>query len=402
VDVVPGALETVPFESERWTWERAEPTLTEHLGRTCVFVPDSMATMADVEFMDGVIEADFAVPPERGFHGVLWRAKDDENFESFFVRPHQVGNPDAVQYTPVFNGISAWQLYHGPGYWAPVAFPLEEWFRIRVVFAGERAEVYVGDMDDPALAIRELKCPVEPGRVGVFVGGPGIHLSGFAYDPTGSVEFRAPALPPVSTLDGVVPAWWISDAFAEEALAASAPFLDRGRLAARTWSRLASEASGLVNLARVNGLRAGKNTVFARTAIRSARAQTKRLELGFSDRAVLYLNGQALYRGDDTYRSRDYRFLGASAISMRSTFRLCRATTSWSSPFRRTSAAGGSRRGSQTSSISRSNDVERRASSRRQGATVARMDVAGYRQERAVGSSRAPRRPCPNYATEES
>ncbi len=35
------------------------------------------------------------------------------------------------------------------------------------------------------------------------------------------------------------------------------------------------------------------------------------MELGFSDRAVVYLNGQALYRGDDTYRSRDYRFLGS-------------------------------------------------------------------------------------------
>ncbi len=25
----------------------------------------------------------------------------------------------------------------------------------------------------------------------------------------------------------------------------------------------------------------------------------------------MYLNGRALYRGDDTYRSRDYRFLGS-------------------------------------------------------------------------------------------
>jgi hypothetical protein len=30
-----------------------------------------------------------------------------------------------------------------------------------------------------------------------------------------------------------------------------------------------------------------------------------------SDRAVVYLNGRPLYRGDDTYRSRDYRFLGS-------------------------------------------------------------------------------------------
>jgi hypothetical protein len=35
------------------------------------------------------------------------------------------------------------------------------------------------------------------------------------------------------------------------------------------------------------------------------------MELGFSDRAVVYLNGRALFRGSDTYRSRDYRFLGS-------------------------------------------------------------------------------------------
>ena len=35
------------------------------------------------------------------------------------------------------------------------------------------------------------------------------------------------------------------------------------------------------------------------------------MDFGFSDRAVVYLNRRALYRGDDTYRSRDYRFLGS-------------------------------------------------------------------------------------------
>jgi len=89
------------------------------------------------------------------------------------------------------------------------------------------------------------------------------------------------------------------------------PVLDPARLAARTWTRLAAEPSGLADLARVNGLSDERNTVFARTTIRSARAQVKALELGFSDRALAYLNGSALFQGDDTYRSRDYRFLGS-------------------------------------------------------------------------------------------
>lgn len=74
-------------------------------------------------------------------------------------------------YTPVFNGISSWQLYHGPGFWSPVAFPVDNWFTIRVAFAGRRAEVFVGDLEAPA-QVAALRRPVEPGRVGIFVGGP--------------------------------------------------------------------------------------------------------------------------------------------------------------------------------------------------------------------------------------
>ncbi len=300
-------METVPFDSRRWSWGDAEPTPTEHLGRQCVRLADTTAILQDVELADGAIELDLAVGSERGFPGVVWRVHDTENFESFYVRPHQVGNPDAVQYTPVFNGISAWQLYHGTGFWAPIEFPIDDWFTVRVVFSGARGEVYVGDSDEPSLEIPELKLPAEPGRVGIQVGGPDLHVSRFAHGR--SATFTRPAPPLRPPIDGAVPAWWISDALPEAET--GAPVLDPGRLEERTWTQLRSEPSGLVDLARVNGIHGDRNTTFARAVVHSARAQTKRLELGFSDRAVVYLNGRALYSGDDTYRSRDYRFLGS-------------------------------------------------------------------------------------------
>ena len=250
--------------------------------------------------MDGAIEVDLAVGPDRGFHGVAWRVQDDENFESFFVRPHQTGNPDAIQYTPVFNAISSWQLYHGEGFWAPIPFPLDEWFRIRVVFSGARAEIYVADLETPALRVRELKRRPEAGKIGVFVGGPPVHLSHFAYSPA---CVALDELPPLEGLEGVIAGWSVSDPFPEGAIAES--------FEGRSWTHLPSEPSGLADLSKVNGIRDGKNTVLARAEIRSPTAQTKALDFGFSDRAVVYLNGRPLYRGDDTYRSRDYRFLGS-------------------------------------------------------------------------------------------
>ena len=91
----------------------------------------------------------------------------------------------------------------------------------------------------------------------------------------------------------------------------AAPQLAPDALAGRTWTRLAAEPSGLVNLAIANGIRDDRNTVWARTTIRADRARLLPMHLGFSDRVVVYLNGRALYAGDDTYRSRDYRFLGS-------------------------------------------------------------------------------------------
>ena len=116
-----------------------------------------------MEFVsDGTFELDLRVTGERAFPGIDWRIGDG-GWESFFVRPHQVRNPDAIQYTPAFHGVSSWQLYTGEGFWAPAAFPLEEWFTIRVVCEGTRAEMYVADLDAPVFATT-LRLPPRPGR----------------------------------------------------------------------------------------------------------------------------------------------------------------------------------------------------------------------------------------------
>ena len=81
--------------------------------------------------------------------------------------------------------------------------------------------------------------------------------------------------------------------------------------AARTWTYLESEPTGLANLARVHPLGTTLNTVFARTTLVARAAGARAMDSGFSDRAVVYLNGQPIFAGRDDYRSRDYRFLGS-------------------------------------------------------------------------------------------
>jgi hypothetical protein len=304
-------LRNVPLDAPAWGWAPGDVTDSEFLGRPCVTFGDSVdliAPVAGVELTDGVIELDLAVTGERAFHGVAWRVLDDDNYESFYVRPHQVGNPDSIQYNPVFNGVASWQLYHDEGFWAAIDFPIGEWFTIRVVFAGSRAEVFVGDMTHPALEVAELKMPVVAGRIGLQIGGPGLMVSRFAYADA-PAPFVGAAPTPAAAVSGIVPSWLVSDAFAEPETPPL--FLAPDALAGRTWTGLASESSGLVNLAIANGIRDGRNTAWARTTIHSDDARIVPMHLGFSDRAVVYLNGTALFRGEDAYRSRDYRFLGS-------------------------------------------------------------------------------------------
>ena len=303
-------LTTVPIELATFGLANGEADVVEHLGRRALRFEESVlnALLDGVELVDGVVEVDLWLPRERCFHGVVWRAAGPD-FESFFVRPHQVGNPDAIQYTPNPNGISSWQLYHGPGFWAPIAFPLEAWFTIRVAFAGTRADVFVADLSTPALAIGELKLAPRAGRVGIQVGGAGLHVSRFAFSSAAPAVVGVPE-PEPPPHPGVIRSWEVSDAFAEAALT-GATALPRELLRDRRWTPLESEPSGLANLGRVNPLEEERNTVLARASIDSPTATVRPLELGFSDRATLFLNGRALFRGDESYRNRDYRFLGS-------------------------------------------------------------------------------------------
>ncbi len=286
----------------RWDFDAEEHRVEEHLGRESLYLRGGTATAAGVKLEHGVFEFDMAFPPGRDFHGGLWRALDHRNHEAFFVRPHQSGNPDATQYTPVFNGLMGWQLYHGEPFQVPLELPCDEWVRLRFAFAGARAEITVGDASPIVVPLKRDAAAGSVGLLGGFFAGT--HFSRFSFEAV-EPDPAALALPvPEPAAPGVIGAWDVSDPVAgggEETL----------DLAGRRWTRLESEPSGLTNLAKANGLEEGRDTVFARAVVHSASPHSKRLELGFSDRVRVYLNGRLLFSADDSYRSRDYRFLGS-------------------------------------------------------------------------------------------
>jgi hypothetical protein len=308
-------MREVPFDSDAWEHRAGESRVEEHLGRRSLYLKGGIATVAGQSFVDGALSVDVAFSGERGFMGAIWRVADTGNYEEFYLRPHQSGNPDATQYTPVFNGVSGWQLYHGERYAVRAVHRPGSWVRLAIVFAGPRAEVYLGGGEVPLLAIDGLKRGVAPGGVGVSaLDFAPAHFSRFSFTaapvPLLGRQRAAPVAAPANAPAGVVRRWWVSDAFRESRLGEKLE-LDAGDLAPRTWSRLEAEPAGLANLARVQGIVLGRNTVLARTVVVAERDGARRLDFGFSDRVRVFLNGRLLYRGDDAQGSRDYRFLGS-------------------------------------------------------------------------------------------
>jgi hypothetical protein len=308
--LMPGAAqaEAYPFDPDAWTFTAKESEITDYRGERAVKIKGGYATIDDLTILDGVIEFDIAVAEERGFAGAIFREQDLSNYEHFYIRPHQSGNPDANQYTPVFGGVSAWQLYYGEEFASPIKYRFDDWMHIKIVFAGDQAEVFI-DSEEPVLKINDLRRETESGGVGFGAGN---------FAPAYFANFTVSALPEnyrfassdhsIKEPDpNTVLSWQVSSAMPEDTV-------DEFIKKEQQWSTLDAENSGITNLARAAGVSKSNRTVVARLVVDSDNKQLKGLAFGYSDSVTVYVNGVPLYSGTNRYESRDYRYLGTVGL----------------------------------------------------------------------------------------
>ena len=72
------------------------------------------AHRGDVQLENGTIDFDVQLSRRRSFVYLYFRVADEGEREEIYLRPHKSGLPDALQYAPVWQERSQWQLYHGP------------------------------------------------------------------------------------------------------------------------------------------------------------------------------------------------------------------------------------------------------------------------------------------------
>lgn len=295
-----GAPRDLPF-SQGWEL-KGDVAVGSHDGREALAAGTGWAYRRDVDLRDGTIELDVKVTGRRSFVYVTFRMEEDREYEELYLRPHKSGLPDAVQYAPVRQGKSAWQLHHGPGGTAAVPFEHGQWTRLRLVLRDRTAALYLGAEAKPAFVARLDREP----RAGFLAlralaadgaKGPVAWFSSVRTRP--EAEALAADLVPPAPVDppGVVKAWAVSDALTAPAEPPLAPPLAQG------YRAVPAEPGGLVSLLRhVQVPQDAKSwTTSARLHLRAEVAGPRRLDLGWSDTATVYLNGRPLFHADAGY-----------------------------------------------------------------------------------------------------
>jgi hypothetical protein len=313
----------VPFTDKRWKIESVGQMIEYYKGYECIYLKLGRATLPDVQFLNGIIEFDICLTEQVSFSGFFFRQTSPGNYEEFYFRAQQSGNPDAYQYTPVFNGDPAWQLYHdqfdgvndgyihwkpkGPlnGYNSVIEFPFERWAHVKLVVKNDRSELY---FDNKLIGANKLLQEQKAGAIGLSSNIAAMRFANFTYTSTDNVEFKSQQSFPNNIPANSIRQWTVSNSFKEDVLkdknTLNADFVNKLK-----WSKLAIENGGFANLARLSPV-TDSNTVFAKFTVMSDKDQIKKLDFGYSDRVKAFCNGQAIYSGNNNFRTRDYRYLG--------------------------------------------------------------------------------------------
>jgi hypothetical protein len=310
------------FAGYRWTTAGTVET-GEYLGRQALRMRGGLAVLEGTEFSNGTIAFDIAVSGYRSFVGTSFRRNPaGTQSEFFYLRPHQSDRFDALQYTPVEHGISAWQLF--PEYNAPATIPTDTWIPLRLEVQGDQLTVFMGDGADPVMRTR-LATDRTAGTISLNSGVPG-GSGGLAAPPglltTAYSNFRvtpstapAPATESPAKDPQAVMAWEVSEAVAGPE--APPTTLTSAMVPGGRWTPAQPDHTGRLNLARLQGIPedANRGMVLARTTVDADRDQVKRLAIGFSDMGSVFLNGHLVYSADNTYLSRSGRYLGTMTLN---------------------------------------------------------------------------------------
>lgn len=251
------------------------------------------AVLKDVTFSDGTIEFDVNTIG-RGAPGIAFRQQDEGNFELLYLRPDPAcpAFRACIQYAPQTHGILLWDLF--PQYQTRAPLRENGWNHIKMVVSGRRMNVFVNDATSPTLEVGRLEGDAMKG--GVRLQGPGT-FANMVITP-GAVDGLAPepARDPLDGDRGLIRNWRLSNFSALPN--GKDPMYSEMPSASQAWKMIRAERNGLVNLSREYGLplrEPNRAVAWLKTTITSDLKQTKKVDIGWTRKLWVFVNGKLVY-----------------------------------------------------------------------------------------------------------
>ena len=257
------------------------------------------AVLKDVTFSDGTIEFDVNTVG-RGAPGIVFRQQDEGNFELLYLRP----DPNCpafracIQYAPQTHGVLLWDLF--PQFENRAPLRENGWNHIKMVISGRRMNVFVNDASSPTLQVGRLEGDAMTG--GLRLQGPGTFANMVITPNAVDGLSPEPAKDPLDGDRGLIRHWRLSTF--STLPKGKDPAYSEMPAASEEWKPISTERNGLVNLSRQYGLPLhdpDRAVAWLKTTITSDRQQTKKVDIGWTREAWVFLNGKLVFADKNSF-----------------------------------------------------------------------------------------------------
>lgn len=278
----------------------------------------------DSDFRNGIIEFELKPTHERAFFYIYFRKQSTTESEEMYIRTHKSNAPDTLQYSPLYQGKSAWQLYHGENGTASAPLPVDDWVKVKLQVIGNKLSVWVGNNLEANIKDMRLSRSDKAGSI-----------SFRSFIPRGSAAKHTAMVRNISVQHlpnseavieneteinpSIISHYKVSPTF--EVLAKSSREIPQEVLKQK-WNSVTTNTQGVLELLKYRTIPKGIRTwaVAADVILDAKHPNQCQIDLGFSDAISLILNGKPVFFVDASYRYNANRQEGVMHAKQASVF----------------------------------------------------------------------------------
>jgi len=294
----------IPLNSLNWEIHKGTSTFETFDNRETLLL-NGKAFVKNKQFSNGTIKVDVFANKNRSFAGIIFR-KQQNTMEEVYMRLHKSNQADAIQYSPTYNEELTWQLYKE--YQASVTFKNKGWNALRIEVQSNTAEVFVNN--EKVLTLDNLRTANNNGEIGLFA----LFNNRFSNFRFTSKKVTSKTIKETQNKkeSNIISQWNITKAF---------PFIE-DELSFNSFSKekfatVTTENSGLLPFSKFikkpsSGNFEKNKEVYAvaSTSIESNNNQVRLFSFDYSDKIIVYLNGTAIFSGNNAFRSKGLQYQG--------------------------------------------------------------------------------------------